>query len=79
LFEAVPDSLRQVVDMLTVFTIQIVKATSVSQRQQLLFKPRTVLAHHQVYLYHHPMVQRQRAIHCLGHSLGYILAAKHPM
>ena len=69
LFESVPDSLGQVVDRLTVFTMEFVKAASVSQRQQLLFKPRAVFAHHQVDLYHHPMMQGQRSVHGLGHPL----------
>jgi hypothetical protein len=69
LFESIPDSLRQVVDMLTVFTMEFVKATGVSQHQQLLFKPRAVFAHHQMDFYHHPMMQGQRPVHGLGHPL----------
>jgi len=69
LFEAVANCLREVMNVVTVFTMEIFKATGVSDRKQLLFKPCTVFAHHQVHLYHQPMVQGQRPVHRFRHPL----------
>jgi len=63
LFEAVANCLREVMNVVTVFTMEIFKATGVSDRKQLLFKPCTVFAHHQVHLYHQALVEGQRTVH----------------